>query len=81
MKTKPVRQRGITLIETCMVLAVSAVLATTALPGMQDLIAARRLDNVANQLANDVQLIRTAAVVRNQALRLSFPARSASCQT
>jgi type IV fimbrial biogenesis protein FimT len=69
-------QRGITLIESCMVLAVSTVLATTAAPGMQDLIAARRLDNTANQLANDIQLIRTAVVTRNQALRLSFHARS-----
>lgn len=80
MKTKPARQRGITLIETCMVLAVSTVLATAALPGMQEMIAARRLDNVANQLANDVHLVRTAAVVRNQALRLSFlPHPGGSC--
>jgi type IV fimbrial biogenesis protein FimT len=44
------------------------------------MIAARRLDNVANQLANDVHLIRTAAVVRNQALRLSFlPRTGGSC--
>lgn len=78
MKTshRPPTQRGITLIESCMVLAVSTVLATTAAPGMQDLIAARRLDNAATQLAGDIQLIRTAAVVRNQALRLSFHARS-----
>ena len=80
MKTEPTRQRGITLIEACMVLAVSTVLAMAAVPGMQDLIAARRLDNLANQLANDVHLIRTAAVVRNQALRLSFlPHPGGSC--
>jgi type IV fimbrial biogenesis protein FimT len=80
MKTQPARQRGITLIETCMVLAVSTVLATTAAPGMQDLIAARRLDNAASQLANDIHLIRTAAVARNQALRLSFlPRVGGSC--
>lgn len=77
MKTShpPQAQRGITLIEACMVLAITTVLATTAAPGMQDLIAARRLDNAANQLATDIQLIRTAAVTRNQALRLSFHAR------
>jgi type IV fimbrial biogenesis protein FimT len=72
----PRRQRGITLIEACTVLAVSAVLATSAAPGMQDLIASRRLENAATQLATDIQLIRTAAVARNQALRLSFHARS-----
>jgi type IV fimbrial biogenesis protein FimT len=81
MKTTPaIRQRGITLIESCMVLAVSTILATTAAPGMQDLIAARRLDNAASQLANDIHLIRTAAVARNQALRLSFlPRTGGSC--
>jgi len=80
MKTTALRQRGITLIEACMVLAVSTVLATSAAPGMQDLIAARRLDNAASQLANDIHLIRTAAVARNQALRLSFlPRAGGSC--
>jgi type IV fimbrial biogenesis protein FimT len=80
MKTRPTCQRGITLIETCMVLAISTVLVVAAAPGMQDLIAARRLDNAANQLANDIHLIRTAAVVRNQALRLSFlPRAGGSC--
>ena len=81
MKTTTLtRQRGITLIETCMVLAVSTVLATTAAPGIQDLIAARRLDNTASQLANDIHLIRTAAVARNQTLRLSFlPRAGGSC--
>lgn len=76
MKTKIQRQRGITLIESCMVLAVSTVLATTAAPGMQDLIAARRLDNAVGQLANDIHLTRTIAVARNQAVRLSFLPRS-----
>jgi type IV fimbrial biogenesis protein FimT len=80
MKNHPTRQRGITLIETCMVLAVSTVLATTAAPGMQDLIAARRLDNAVSQLANDIHLTRTAAVARNQAIRLSFlPHAGGSC--
>ena len=80
MKTNPSRQRGITLIETCMVLAIGTVLAASAAPSMQELIAARRLDNAANQLANDIQLIRTAAVARNQALRLSFlPRAGGSC--
>jgi type IV fimbrial biogenesis protein FimT len=80
MKTQPTRQRGFTLIETCMVLAVSTVLATTAAPGMRDLIAARRLSNAASQLANDIHLARSAAVMRNQALRLSFvPRAGGSC--
>ena len=76
MKTNPHRQRGVTLIEASMVLAVSSVLATTAVPGMQDMIAARRLDNAANQLASDIHLTRSAAVARNQAIRLSFVSRA-----
>ncbi|MEP7296929.1 MAG: GspH/FimT family pseudopilin [Burkholderiales bacterium] len=80
MKTNPNRQRGFTLIEACMVLAVSTVLATTAAPSLQEMIAARRLENAATQLATDIQLIRTAAVARNQALRLSFmPRAGGSC--
>jgi type IV fimbrial biogenesis protein FimT len=78
--TRITRQRGFTLIEASMVLAVSAVLATSAAPGMQDMIAARRLDNAAGQLVNDIHLVRTAAVARNQALRLSFmPRAGGSC--
>jgi len=80
MKTKPIRQRGITLIETCMVLAVGSVLAASAVPSMQDMIAARRLDNAANQLANDIHLARSAAVIRNQSVRVSFlPHAGGSC--
>ena len=70
------RQRGFTLIEASAVLAISAVLATTDAPGMQDLIAARRLDNATTQLASDILLSRSAAVARNQAIRLSFLPRS-----
>ena len=68
------RQRGITAIEACIVLAVTAIVATTAAPGMQDLIDNRRLDGAATQLATDIQFIRTEAVARNQPLRLSFHA-------
>lgn len=69
------RQRGITLIESGVVLTITAILAASAAPRMQELIAARRLENTANQLATDIQLTRTAAVARNEALRLSFHAR------
>ena len=74
------RQRGVTLIEASVVLAVTAILAGAAAPNMQDLIDTRRLDGAATQLATDIQFVRSEAVARNQPLRLSFHASPAgSC--
>ena len=73
-------QRGVTLIEACIVVAVSAVLVGVAAPGMRDLVDARRLDGAATQLATDIQFLRTEAIARNQPLRLSLHASPAgSC--
>ena len=68
------KQRGVTLIEACIVMAVTAILASTAAPGMQDLIDTRRLDGAATQLATDIQLLRSEAVSRNTPVRISFHA-------
>lgn len=65
------RRRGITLVETCMVLAVLGVLASTAVPGLQRLLEGRRLQGAAVQLAADIQFVRTEAIARNRAIRLS----------
>ena len=67
----PGRQSGITLVEVCVVLAVSVVLASTAAPSLRRLIDTRLLDRAATTLASDLQFVRTEAVARNQALRLS----------
>ena len=67
-------QRGFTLVEACIVMVVTAILATTAAPGMQDLIDSRRLDGTATQLATDIQFVRTEAVARNQPVRMTFQA-------
>jgi len=66
------RTRGFTLIEASAVLAITTILASLAVPNMQGMIDARRLDNGATQLANDIQLARSAAVLRNQSVRLTF---------
>jgi type IV fimbrial biogenesis protein FimT len=68
------RQRGVTLVEACTVVAVLAVLASTAAPNLQGLIDSRRLDGAATQLATDIQFARTEAVARNIPVRLSFHA-------
>ena len=73
-------QRGITLIEACIVLAIIAIVAGSAAPGMRSLIDARRLDGAATQLATDIQFVRAAAVATNEALRLSlYATASGSC--
>jgi type IV fimbrial biogenesis protein FimT len=71
MKT-PASQRGVTLVEACIVLAVLGIVTTSAAPGMQGLIDTRRLDGAATQLATDIQYVRSEAVARNQPVRLSF---------
>jgi type IV fimbrial biogenesis protein FimT len=73
-------QRGVTLVEACVVIAVLAIVAGSAAPGMRNLIDTRRLDGAATQLATDIHYVRTEAVARNQPLRLSFHASpEASC--
>lgn len=66
------QQRGVTLIETLVAGAISAIAATTAIPGMQSLIDTRRVDGVATQLATDIQWVRSEAVARNRTVRLSL---------
>lgn len=74
------RQHGLTLIEACAVIVVAAIVASSAAPGLQSLIDARRLDGAATQLATDIQFARTEAVARNEPVRLSFHAVAAgSC--
>ena len=64
-------QLGVTLIEACVVLAITAVVAASVVPGMQTLIGIRRLDGAATELATDIQFARAEAVARNESLRLS----------
>ena len=65
-------QRGVTLIETSVVTALSAIVMSTAAPSLQGFLDTRRIDGVATALHTDIQFTRQEAVLRNQPVRLSF---------
>ncbi|MEO8312392.1 MAG: GspH/FimT family pseudopilin [Caldimonas sp.] len=74
------RQRGLTLLELAIVVAIAALVAAAAAPSFMALIDARRLDSAATRLAADIQLARSEAIARNRSLRLSiFSGTGASC--
>ena len=66
------RERGITLLEVVAVLAVTAIVVATAVPDLGALIALRRLEGAARNLAADLQFARSEAIARNRSLRLSI---------
>ena len=71
---------GLTFIELAITLAVMAIVAATAVPGLAHFIDARRLDAAAVALAADVQFVRSEAIARNRTVRLSVHADAArSC--
>ena len=72
--SRPAAQRGFSLVEAGIVLAVTAVVATSAAPSLQRVVDTRRIDGAATQLAADIQFVRVEAVARNQPLRLSVQA-------
>ena len=63
--------RGITLLELAVVLAVTAIVAATAVPDLAGLFMACRLEGAASSLAADLQFARSEALARNRSLRLS----------
>lgn len=70
------RQRGVTLIEATVVLAVTAITAGAVAPGLRGFIEKHELEGAASQLASDLQFARAEAVWRNTGLRLSLQSQS-----
>jgi type IV fimbrial biogenesis protein FimT len=64
-------QRGVTLVEAGVVLAIGAITLGTVAPGFQRFIEKQKLEGAAAQLATDIQFTRAESVLRNEALRLA----------
>lgn len=74
------RQRGLTLLEVMVVVAITAIVAAAAAPSLKAMVDSRRLDSATTRLAADLQLARSEAIARNRPLRLSiFTGAGASC--
>lgn len=71
-------QRGLTLIELMVVVAVLAILAFVTVPSFQDLLARLRVEGIGNELATDLQYARSEALRRNTAVTLATAANGAS---
>ena len=67
-------QRGFTLIELMVVVAIVAVLAAVAGPSFTDSLARRSLEGVANELSADLQYTKAQAVSSNTSMQLATPA-------
>jgi type IV fimbrial biogenesis protein FimT len=74
------RQRGFTLIELMVVIAVVGVLVTLAAPSFYDLILVQRLKSVTSQVVTDLQYARSEATARNRPVQVRFSSNaSTSC--
>jgi type IV fimbrial biogenesis protein FimT len=73
MNSAPIRrQRGVTLTESTIVVAIAAILLGLAAPGFEQMRERRHLEGIAAQLETDLQFTRGLAVAQNQVLRLAF---------
>ncbi|HEX8777147.1 MAG TPA: GspH/FimT family pseudopilin [Rhodanobacter sp.] len=73
------RQRGVTLIELTITVAVAAVLLLIAVPGFRNITLSNRLNTAANDLVNAIGVARMEAVKRNASTQ--FCSNSASANT
>lgn len=66
------RERGYSLIEVAVVLALVGIVTATGLPRLPRMLAAYDLSNGAQQLANDLRLARMRAVTSGDKARIQF---------
>ncbi len=67
------RRQGLTLTELMVTLVVAAVLLAISVPSMRELIARKRVEGVANELASDLRYLRSEAIQRHAgSLQVNF---------
>ena len=70
------RRHGMTLPELMVTLVVAAILLALAVPSMRELIARKRVEGVANELANDLRYLRSVSAQRNEIVQIGFKSNS-----
>jgi type IV fimbrial biogenesis protein FimT len=70
--TRIPRQRGVSLVEASVTVAISAILAGLAVPSFEQSRQQRHLEGAAAQIETDIHFARSVAVTRNEGVRISF---------
>jgi type IV fimbrial biogenesis protein FimT len=71
-KTLSSQQRGVTMIEACITLAIASILAGSALPSFKDSLDKRKVEGISSEVGTDLRYARSEAVARNDGVRVSF---------
>ena len=75
------QQLGLTLIELIVVLAVAAIITTTAIPGFQSLIQNNRMSTTVHAFVTSLHLARSEAVKRGDNITICKSADTSTCTT